>query len=93
MKLFKDVEVYLNESGYTLMHSNPNKTWGNFVSLDGVTSIEVIFKDDEYRAIGCGFLPSSMIQLKTGDFSIPNKNLFFNLDKIEKTIRLYQDFG
>jgi len=91
MKEFELVSEYLQENGYTLMHSNPSKTWGNFASLDGRTSVEIIFKDGEYRAIGCGFLPSSMIQLKTGDFSIPNKNLFFNLDKIEKAIVLYEN--
>ena len=90
MKEFDLVSEYLNENGYTLMHSNPEKTWANFVSLGGCTSIEVIYKNDEFKAIACGFLPASMIQLKTGEFSIPNKNLFFNLNKIEKAIIAYE---
>lgn len=90
MKIFKEVEEYLNEHGYSVMHRNPDFTWGNFASLDGRTSVEVFLKDGEYRAIGCGFIPESMIQIKTGDFSIPNKALFFNLDKIEKAVFLYE---
>ena len=90
MKEFDLVSEYLNHNGYTLMHKNQEYTWANFVSLDSRTSIEVIYKDFEFRCIGCGFLPHSMIQLKTGDFSIPNKNLFFNLAKIEKAIIAYE---
>lgn len=90
MKEFNLVEEYLAENGYTRMHSNPEKTWANFVSMDGASSIEVVFKNNEYRAYGCGFLPESMIQLKTGDFSLPNKNLFFNLRKIEIAIKAYE---
>lgn len=91
MKDFKQVEEYLNEHGYSVMHRNPEYTWANFAALDGRTSIEVFLKGDEYRAIGCGFIPMSMIQIKTGDFSIPNKALFFNLDKIELAVTLYEN--
>lgn len=90
MKTFKEVENYLNENGYSLMHRNPEYTWANFASLDGRTSIEVLARNGEFRAIGCGFIPESMIQIKTGDFSIPNKALFFNLNKIERAIILYE---
>jgi hypothetical protein len=44
MKEFELVSEYLQENGYTLMHSNPSRTWGNFASLDGRTSVEIIFK-------------------------------------------------
>lgn len=91
MKEFELIEEYLAENGYTLMHSNPEKTWANFASLDGNTSIEIIFKNGEYKANACGFLPQSMIQLIIKDFSIPNKALWFNLDKIEKAIKLYSE--
>lgn len=92
MKEFELVSEYMQENGYTIMHRNAEKSWANFVSLDGRTSVEIIFKNGEYRAIGCGFLPNSMIQLKTGDFSIPNKNLFFNLDKIEEAVIIYENY-
>lgn len=91
MKEFDLVEDYLAENGYTLMHSNPDKTWGNFAALDGNTSVEINFKDGQYKANACGFLPQSMIQLIIKDFTIPNKALWFNLGKIEKAIRLYED--
>ena len=91
MKDFDLVKEYLAEHGYTLMHSNPDKTWGNFAALDGNTSIEIVFKDGEFKANACGFLPKSMIQLIIRDFSIPNKALFFNLNKIEKAISLYSE--
>lgn len=90
MKNFREVEEYLNEHGYSVMRRNPEFTWANFASLDSRTSIEVFLKDDEFRATGCGFIPESMIQIKTGDFSIPNKALFFNLNKIERAIILYE---
>jgi hypothetical protein len=88
---FKQVEEYLNKHGYSAMHRNPEYTWANFASLDGRTSVEIFLKDGEFRAIGCGFIPKSMIQIKTGDFSIPSNALFFNLNKIERAVILYEN--
>ena len=83
---------YLQENGYTLMHSNNDGSWGNFVSLDGSTSIEVTVKNNEVRLIGCGFIPQSMIQIKSPDFGIGNKALWFNLKKIELALTLYHNY-
>lgn len=89
MNAIEQAETWMQENGYTLMHSNADKSWGNFVSLDGATSVEVVQKNGEVRCIGCGFIPQSMIQIKTPDFGIWNKALWFNLSKIELVIGLY----
>lgn len=90
MKVIDHASHWLSENGYTLMHSNATGSWGNFVSLDGRTSVEVILKNNEVRCIGCGFIPESMIQIKTPDFGVGNKALFFNLEKIIAAILLYE---
>ncbi len=92
MKTFDEISDYFNEHGYTVMHRNPEKTWANFASIKGETSIELIFTGNEFRAYGCGFIPKSMIQIKTGGFSLPNKNLFFNLSRIEKSIEILKGY-
>lgn len=89
MNAIEQAKTWLQENGYTLMHRNAEKSWGNFVSLDGATSVEVMEKNGEVRCIGCGFIPKSMIQIKTPDFGIGNKALWFNLSKIELAIGLY----
>ena len=91
MNAIEQAETWLQENGYTLMHSNAEKSWGNFASLDGATSVEVVVKNGEIRCTGCGFIPQSMIQIKTPDFGIGNKALWFNLRKIEIAIALYND--
>ena len=92
MNAIKQAEEWLQENGYTLMHKNAEGSWGNFVSLDGCTSVEVVIKNNEVRCIGCGFIPESMIQIKTPDFGIGNKALWFNLRKIELAVRLYSNY-